>query len=68
MPICPRMSFDGLVTVHPKLFEYVLSVLCLADECALLELFDFKSKEILQFPHHGNLKSLYHNPTKLFTR
>jgi hypothetical protein len=29
-----------------------LNVLCLADEGAILELLDLKSKEILQLPHH----------------
>jgi hypothetical protein len=40
----------------------------LADEGALLELFDLKSKEILQLPHHRHLEFLNHDPTKLFTR
>jgi hypothetical protein len=29
---------------------------------------DLESKEILQLPHHGHLKFLYHDSTKLFTR
>jgi hypothetical protein len=45
MPICPHRSLDRLGVLHPKLLEYVLSILCLADECVLLELFDLKSKE-----------------------
>jgi hypothetical protein len=45
-----------------------LNVLGLADEGALLELLDLKSKEILQLPHHRHLEFLYHYPTKLFTR
>jgi hypothetical protein len=44
-----------------------LNILCLADEGAILELLDLKSKEILQLPHHGHLEFLYHDPTKLFT-
>jgi hypothetical protein len=43
MPIDPHRSLDGIAIIHPKLLEYVLSVLCLADECALLELLDLKS-------------------------
>jgi hypothetical protein len=35
MPICPHGNLDGLGTLHLKLFEYVLSVLCLADECVV---------------------------------
>jgi hypothetical protein len=58
---------DGFAILHPKLLKYVLSVLCLADEGALLELLDLKSKEILQLPHLRYLEFLYHDPTKLFT-
>jgi hypothetical protein len=67
MPICSHMSHDGLDILHSKLLENVKSVLCLADEGALLELLDLESKEILQLPHHGHLKFLCHNSTKLFT-
>jgi hypothetical protein len=58
---------DGFVILHSKLLKYVLNVLGLADEVALLELLDLKSKEILQIPHHRHLEFLYHDPTKLFT-
>jgi hypothetical protein len=59
--------FDGFAILHPKLLKYVLNVLCLADEGAILELPDLKPKEILQLPHHRHLEFLYHDPTKLFT-
>jgi hypothetical protein len=49
---------DGFVILHPKLLKYVLNVLCLADEGVLLELFDLKSKEIFQIPHHRHLEFL----------
>jgi hypothetical protein len=68
MPIGPHGCLDGFAILHPKLLKYVLNVLSLADEGALLELLDLKSKEILQLPHHRHLEFLYHNPTKLFTR
>jgi hypothetical protein len=68
MPICSHGCLDGFGILHPKFLEYVLNVLSLADEGALLELLDLKSKKILQLPHHRHLKFLYHNPTKLFTR
>jgi hypothetical protein len=68
MPICSHGSLDGFVILHSKLFENILNVLNLADEGALLELLDLKSKEILQLPHHRHLEFLYHYPTKLFTR
>jgi hypothetical protein len=68
MPICAHRSLDGFGILHSKLLKYVLNVLSLANEGALLELLDLKSKEILQLPHHRHLKFLYHNSTKLFTR
>jgi hypothetical protein len=68
MCICSHGSLDGFHILHSKLLEYVLNVLSLADEGALLEFLDLKSKEILQLPHHRHLEFLYHNPTKLFTR
>src|SRR3954469_7090726 len=46
---------------HTELHEHVLNVLCLGDECSLGELLDLKAKEILQAPHHGNLKILGHS-------
>jgi hypothetical protein len=68
MPICSHGCLDVLDILHSKLLEYVLNVLSLADESALLELLDLESKEILQLPHHIHLEFLYDNPTKLFTR
>jgi hypothetical protein len=68
MPICSHGCLDGFGILHYKLIEYVLSVLSLTNEGALLELLDLKSKEILRLPHHRHLEFLYHNPTKLFTR
>jgi hypothetical protein len=68
MPICAHRSLDGFGIIHSKPLENILNVLCLSNEGALLELLDLKSKEILQLPHHGHLKFLYHNSTKLFTR
>jgi hypothetical protein len=68
MPICSHGCLDGFGILHSKLLEYILNVLCLADESALLELLDLESKKILQLPYHRHLEFLYHNPTKLFTR
>jgi hypothetical protein len=67
MPIGSHWCLDGFSILHPKLLKYVLNVLCLADEGAILKLLDLKSKEILQLPHHRHLEFLYHDPTKLFT-
>jgi hypothetical protein len=36
MPIRLHRSLDGIGILHPKLLKYVLSVLRLGDECALL--------------------------------
>jgi hypothetical protein len=68
MPICYHGCLDGFGILHSKLLEYIMNVLTLVDEGALFELLDLESKEILQLLHHGHLKFLYHNPTKLFTR
>jgi hypothetical protein len=67
MPIGSHGCLVGFVILHSKLLMYILNVLGLADEGALLELLDLKSKEILQLPHHRHLEFLYHDPTKLFT-
>jgi hypothetical protein len=68
MPIGSHGCLDGFAILHSKLFKYILNVLGLADEGALLELLDLESKKIPQVPHHRHLEFLYHNPTKLFTR
>jgi hypothetical protein len=68
MPICSHGSLDGIDILHSKLLENILNILRLANESARLELLDLKSKEILQLSHHGHLKFVYHNSTKLFTR
>jgi hypothetical protein len=68
MPIGSHGCLDGFAILHSKLLKYVLNVFSLADEGALLELLDLKSKKILQLPHHRHLEFLNHDPTKLFTR
>jgi hypothetical protein len=67
MPIGSHGCLDGFVILHSKLLKYILNVLSLADEGALLELLDLKSYEIVQLPHHRYLEFMYHDPTKLFT-
>jgi hypothetical protein len=44
MPIGSHGCLDGFAILHPKLLEYVLNILSLADEGALLELLDLKVK------------------------
>jgi hypothetical protein len=67
MPICSHGCLDGFAILHSKLLKYVLNVLSLADEGALLELLNLESKKLLQLTHHRHLEFLYHYPTKLFT-
>jgi hypothetical protein len=43
MPIGSHGSLDGFGIIHSKLVKYVLNVLCLTDEGAILELLDLKS-------------------------
>jgi hypothetical protein len=50
MPIGSHGYLDGFDILHSKLLEYVLNVLSLADEGALLELLNLESKKILQPP------------------
>jgi hypothetical protein len=57
MPVGSNECLDGFAILHSNLIKYVLNVFCLADECALLELFDLKSKEILQLPHHIDISN-----------
>jgi hypothetical protein len=45
-----------------------MGVLGLAYKCPFLQLLDLKTKEEFQLTHHGHLKSLSHDPTKLFTK
>jgi hypothetical protein len=45
-----------------------MGVLCLANKSPFLQLLDWKTKEELQFTHHGHLNSLGHDPTKLLTK
>jgi hypothetical protein len=50
MPMCPHGSLDRLSILHPKLLEYVLTVLCLANEGVLLEFLDLKSEKYFNSP------------------
>jgi hypothetical protein len=61
-------SIDRLCICHVKLLEHIISVLRLANKSPFLQLLDLESEEELQFTHHGHLKSLGHNPTKLLTK
>jgi hypothetical protein len=43
LPIGSHGCLDGFAILHSKLLKYVLNVLSLADEGAILELLDLKS-------------------------
>jgi hypothetical protein len=47
MPVCSHECLDGFDILHSKFLKYVLNVLGLADEGALLKLLDLKSNKIL---------------------
>jgi hypothetical protein len=59
---------DGLGVGHVKRLEHILYILGLTQESLFLHLPDLKPKEELQFTHRRHLKSLGHDPTKLFTK
>ena len=67
MSISWHGSFDRLSVLQVKFLEHIMGVLGLANERSFLHLLDLKSEEEFQLTHHGHLKSLSHNPTKLFT-
>jgi hypothetical protein len=61
-------NLDGLGIGHVKPLEHILYILGLTQESPFLHLLDLKTKEELQFTHHGHIKPLGHDPTKLFTK
>jgi hypothetical protein len=59
---------DWLCFIHAKLFEYVMSILHLANEGSLFSLLDLKSKKECENLHHGHLKHIDHYFAKLITK
>jgi hypothetical protein len=68
MTISAYGHLDWLCFVHAKLFEYVTSILHLANEDSLIGLLDLKSKKECENPHHGHLKHIRHYFAKLITK
>jgi hypothetical protein len=68
MSVGSHRCLRGLGVLHPKPLEKILSVLCLGDEGAMLELLHLEPKEVVQLAHHRHLKFLCHHPAKLLTR
>jgi hypothetical protein len=68
MTISAHESLDGLYLIHAKLLEYVTSILRLANEGLILDLFDLKSKKKCENPHHEHFKHIDHDFAKLITK
>src|SRR6185312_8210075 len=68
MSIHSHGSLNGFSIGHVKLLEHIICIFSLTYESPFLYLLDLKTKEKLQFTHHGHLESLDHDPTKLFTK
>jgi hypothetical protein len=68
MTICTHESIDWLCIVHANFFEYVMCIIYLANESHLFGLLDLKSKEECENSHHGHLKPIGHDLTKLITK
>jgi hypothetical protein len=68
MIISTHGSLDWRCFVHAKLFEYVTSILRLANESFLFDLLDLKSKNECENPHHGYFKCIHHYFAKLITK
>ena len=68
MSIHGHGSLDGFSIGHVKLLEHIICIFSLTYESPFLYLLDLKTKEELQFTHHGHLESLDRDPTKLFIK
>jgi hypothetical protein len=67
MTISAHGRLDWLYFVHAKLFEYVTSILHLANEVFLFGLLDLKSKKECENSHYEPLKPIHHYFAKLIT-
>jgi hypothetical protein len=68
MTISAYGSLDWLCFIHAKLFKYVTSILCLANESSIFDLLDLKSKKECENPHHRHFKFIHHHFAKLVTK
>jgi hypothetical protein len=68
MTISAHESLDSLCFVHAKLFEYVMSILHLANESSIFGLLELKFKKECENPHHGHFKPIHHYFAKLITK
>jgi hypothetical protein len=68
MTISAHGLLDWLCFIHAKLFEYVTSILRLANESSLFGLLDLKYKKECENTHHGHIKPIRHYFAKLITK
>jgi hypothetical protein len=68
MTISTHGHFDWLCFVRAKLFEYVMSMLHLANKSSLFGLLELKSKKECENLHHRHLKHICHYFAKLITK
>jgi hypothetical protein len=68
MTISAHGSLDGLYLIHAKLLEYIMCILCLANESSLFGLLDLKFKKECENPHHRHFKHIHHDFAKLIIK
>jgi hypothetical protein len=68
MTISTHWRLDWLCFIHVKLFEYVTSILHLANEGSIFGLLHLKSKKECENLHHGHLKPTRYYFAKLITK
>src|SRR4051812_18449132 len=61
-----RAHFVSLAISESKFLQAILQIFFLRNKGAILLLSNLKSKEKLQFTHHGHLIFLRHHPCKFF--
>jgi hypothetical protein len=68
MTISAHGRLDWFCFIDAKVFEYVMSILRLANEGSLFDFLDLKSKKECENHHHGHLKPIRHYFAKLITK
>jgi hypothetical protein len=68
MTISAYGRLEWFCFIDAKLFEYVMSILRLANEGSLFDFLDLKSKKECENPHHGHLKPIRHYFAKLIIK
>jgi hypothetical protein len=68
MIISVHGRLDWLCFVHAKLFEYITSILRLANEGSLFGVLNLKSEKECENSHHEHVKPIHHYFAKLITK